>query len=1080
MTQPRKEQIKDLKLKFTKSLLISDLGRFNSEAVLYDLDSPGPYVSWLNSTITKDFGGCLVDSKGYVTSLGQGPFVLSAGQKISIAVPDLNSGNPIVVEIQAGDVVQVNGVPRVTTTALAARINDDVGYSAASNVNGYLRLSTFGTKTSSTCSVKDVTNGVLNAIFYSGASPGFDFTGLSESTRGIVFTDPDGVGQFVPVKSLDGSPCATRLTKMISVGGGVSTPNMNPGQKIYGRVSKVGARYMLSFKTFGLKQACHTSYFGNFSSLNNTDSFTITLDDDVTGLDPTVLNVAFSGTPANAQAVVDTINSQWRALTVGGLYVGPNIYLMNPSNGTAFTTKQIFQFPSDATFVLYINNGAPITITPGITVRTVASLAAAINAAIISAGQGASGGADVQTDGTLNESRVRIYGNTNIEILPGTISGVQNDMRALDVMGISPGVYERGEIARLYGADEIQIFNPVRHPSATISLTGNALTLERMGMSGGSVGVDEGEESVIPGFLCEFGTPESLEFGEVPNKIGEIEAEFDTSNFFEQINRTKGIKNAGSPILVGPDGYVNKDLINTIFDSIEAERIVLGSRALTQSGGNTKPRFEIPFGSQTLIFSFTDNSSRQVRVYQASTTSDRTHNARADGSGGWIKDDAAAASSLIRTHSDGRVAHFIRSAADSSTWADAEWKQTATVGYLTPSGTEMLSLGTGFDGSDDYPDPGIARLKFGTASTHYTLLSVAGEGGSFPKTRIYYGAAGHIIRTVNAFMDYTFTPIPKWSKDLSNTTSSYEELTSTSFSRKCQLAANNIPWTAWDQTDYTENNVTQAFSHSGTMTLGGGMPATAAARSTPRITIGHGVTTNNLRTAVESFTGGNGISFRTFRGVGFAGTYDNQDCFFQAKNARWDETTLRWIPDSSSFESTLEVRVRGTIATYYKVSGSANWLDTDWVLVSNLSKRGLVLPTESNQNNTDGLKNVLQKANIPKAWGMIEIITTGGGSNSINILDGYNISGAALNGTTAVDINLYANIPTGYGAVVCSAFGQPSLSYVPSPDRASGGMASASQARFSIYPGNSVTPYTLNTSSTEFYFSFVIFGRQDV
>lgn len=1035
MTQPRKEQIKDIQAKFSvlNPKLASHsvppdsgpvLGLQSSKTFTTTGISINPYQEFLNGTVTKVFGGVVDTSPGYYVGVNQGSFIITSGQQFSIAIPQVNGGNPITVTIQISDVVTIGSTPVVTTSRLAARINstidpylaayavahplEPVPSSIASNFNGHLQLRTPFIGDSGSIVVRDVTFGLLNTILSSGASPTISILGKISPKRGVVTLSPDGLGGFSPTRFAGGDPCITRQVRRVHMGGFNYVPDVSIGQDIYAKFSGSASlsSVTVSFYTTGVLQSQVITSSSNFTALDAGNTLGLTITDPTLG-SPVVLSINFSSISAAStpQTVVNLINAQWNS----SLGFGSTI---SPTQGSVRILKPIFSF-STSTFGLILNGNTPITVNVNSSITTRALLVSAINSAISSASQGSQGTATLSGSGTAISSLQTNGALSSVEITAGT----NGDMSALDEMGISPGEYHGSTVAELYGLDEIRIYNPSRAPGSSISISGSVSTLGRLGIpAAGTFTVSRGEEPAVPGSEVKILVSEAMEFGEIADDYDAVIEQFSSDNSVSFVDPVRGHRNAGIPVSLGPDGKLSHELIERDFDRLSVESLSLGSLSV---GSPSKSRVTAPYdpssGIKTLFHTFPPSSNGSViRVYVDSNGSTvYTRNARWDNAGSWSKDVEGVASNAVIVNGPGGITkNMYRQPSEASPWDDTVpngWRDTVVCGDPTSPGFVQLGGGE----VDNLSSNLVPRVKYYAVPNSVILISESISDSGIG-TRVYHEATSPFrsSTSINARFDGV-----NWNKDVSGQPSLYRAVSNEFEQTFVQFAANNSPWSSWDNTSWLTqfgtNNSNDFHNIGGRIILGDGIGINATGRGLSRITVNHADTTNNHRTLITSWTGGNGVNTYLYRGVGFRSPdFDNIDVVIQSTNAYWDQAGGFWQKERTTDNAFL-ILTHGSATYNYTKTGNSpmTWPDSTWNQVSNMSRLGLHLPYSEDLNNTvTGTKNQLGPANIVKAYGVwndatatlgdswnVSNISHPGGTNFIQV----SLSSAMINASSA-------------------------------------------------------------------------------
>lgn len=1126
MTRPRKEQIDATDTKF--SLLPAALTSTTappvtpalglSSSVTWTTTGSNPYLTFINSSVTKQFGGAIEDTAAFLKSSVQGPFNDLSGMSFTILIPEL-SVSPYTVTVQVGDVVNLNGGPVLPASRLAARINTVVGSAVASNQNGYLQIKSITTGKTAIITVQDVTAGILNAIFGSGSSPTLVAHGVSSPTRGIVSQSADGKGGVIQLRLATGEPCVTVQSRRLHMGNFKYLPDAQLGQVIYGRLTAVpGASATVSLVTNGKNRPSVNSASSNFSTLTGADSVQITITEPSLG-SPTIFTVTFD-TTTTVQHVVDVLNAGW------GAALSPS-----PVQGIVSITKSTFSFQTGANFYIYLN-GHAVNVTVGPTIITAAQLLSTISAAIVSAGQTGQGAASLG-GGILQiqSSNTTGYGST-VELRAGTpiISGGPLEMTALNEIGTSPGVYSGSVIAQLYGLDEITILNPSRNPGSTLAMTGSG-TLTKLGLTGfSSVGAIVGEEPAFPNVEVKAIYPESMSFSEVPvNYEGTIEA-FQSPNRTAITDPTLGIQNAGKPVVAGLDGKIPSDVLEHLIDTLSLDQINLGARNTGSIANLLKSRI-IAGGNSgqgpMLLSTFPDiqNSGPTTRVYlDPAGYVLITQNAIFQASGVWGRDTAANA--FCTKIGNGQDTQLVHLAGEGSTWPDSiapgtNWRELSSVGLTSGGGL----LESGFGNSDSLVNNLVARLRRASFTNGYCLLEQDGVTGiQQNRTYIKYQSSDQptLAFSINAAVDTTGN---NWTKDVTNKESCLIAISTNAGSIRYESAGTPGPINSWTNIPFSWDFSTGTFSGTGNVSadgsanigtfiaVGGNGFTNETSRQLYRIRVDHSATValpslNYTRTRVASFTGG---SFQhinnTYRGTGFNNAADSlstnptQDMFFEAMNASWDGTN--WNKDTTADIAVLIVYTNRGRTTFMK-TGTAAFADSAWVYVNSNRDTGFYGAIGQGASlTTPPSANYFNNAVVPKAWGSVVII--GGATNAtynpfnpdpqFEGLDSWNVNTGGYDYSGAdnevFEVPFILPITQNGACVLSSVSGSTPVSAgVFTPVAApvmvsSGALVSSTMAHFTFATGTNTalavsagTEMNIRTLAQGVVLNFLVMGRQ--
>ena len=811
MTEPRKEQVNDPKTRFSASPSGFSLGGGTSQTF-----GGGSYLSWLASTVTGVVGGAETSSPAILRNTVQGPYVLIAGNQFSVTIPGVNAGLPVSVAIQAADIVLVGGAPRVTTSRLAARVNAalllmGVTYAVASNDRGYLKLvSAVGaaptTGDTAVITVTDITPGVLNAIGF-GFVVSVSASGTTAPKRGIVTVTPDGGGSYVPLRGLGGEPAVSRSTSAtsLSVAGTIFVPKTPLGDPVVGRMTGTPTDLTLGYFRQGYLPPRVITSQSDFSSILLTDTIGVTVSDTDFGYSA-FASITFSPAPTSAADVVSLLNAGWNAWT-GGL-------------GKAHIRSKVPEpYATSGGFLNFSLNGQP-TVAVSISDTTATAVAAAINSAIIGAGQAAQGTSSATTASSGDGAKVAID-SLNTSGLTSTVeifSSSSPDL--LDALGFSVGVYTGSTIARLYGLDEVEIFAPFAGPNASITLV--TTVFGNLGLPSSPLTVSSvlGEEPYAPPTdSYKALTPEVMRFGEVPAGHETLLESFSVPKEPSRTDPSLGAANDGLPLLLGVLGKIDPSFIPRVLHFLGIDTLQLGADQTGASLNVTVPRVTLPRnstqGDGVLIAVLEDLAGVQevIRVYDIrdAVRGDEivlTRNALFTAGASWLSDNAGSPSGAVRIGKGSVILQH--KDATGGLWIDTAWDSPIILD-AQKGGVPPVILGTnmGSTAAD------ILTPRVQTVGGTYFELVWEGTSG-FPgtvKQRLYSlgGIAdGRILFTVNVKLS---TTPGTFEKDVAGVAGFGMSLADTGVTIVRQLPANNAPWVSFDQTDVSISpNLVQFFS----------------------------------------------------------------------------------------------------------------------------------------------------------------------------------------------------------------------------------------------------------------------------
>ncbi len=1003
MSSPRKEQIKNLKTKYTR---FNNAGTqsFGGSSVqnIQNTFLENFYDDLVNATVTKTVGGAETSSQAILYA-GNGLFSISAGNQFSITLPGVNSDLPITVTIIAGDIVSLGGVPVLTTSRAASRINSTLsGFGVATpvafNQNGQLILksaNTVGTTFGDDASIRmdDVTVGVLTAFGF-GAVSTVSANGVTAPTRGVITHSSDGQGGVLQLRRNDATPAVTSSDVLRHYAIRLFVPETPPGQTVFARIldfpgSALVKRLQISYFRQGLKQPQAISgpqgipggaINSDFSTLNAGDSITITLTDPTGGLPTVVVPVSFGALPTSTLDVANIINSAWNAATLA-------LPLSGIPSGQATVISTIFgPYSFDGVtdnFFLAFDGGSPIKIQPASTVVTTAQLVSDINATIGIAGIAIAIGDTFEirsssTDGTV--SSVQVFAGSS-GASPGT------DMNILDKLGLSPGLYRGSVIADRFGNDEIRIFNPSRSSGATLSVSGLIGTMNKLGFSAALVSQTsiDGIESVAAPIIQTL-FPEMMEFGEVPDDADVIEETFVSTGNPTSSRASVGVGNQGFPPIIGQDGRLDPSFLKKIVDSLSLNQLTLGSGntfdVAHQSG---LARLLTPYKTSSSYMFIWESiektlASPRVRLYIKDSNLYLTTNAYIDSSDTtkWFKDTLADPATLVfieqgRIHIKGQFA-AVASFSDSTDWLEVS----LTNPHAAIDITSLFTLGSGYISATDALIPRIGTVPNSTAG-NYTLIwqNVVSGGTGQRLYTLANGTTSELVFTTNAFYDGV-----NWNKDVAGAPAITLRFSGELLTIQTKTAA-IASWVSWDSIPFIIDAISPNVQINATrqLNLGGEIVSTATDAETARIRSAVVPTGSGFqRTLVHEYYLNGSILAREYSG-------DASIAKEITVNARWDATALLWIPDVAlAPASRLSYRQIGITDQVINSAPLVGWTDAGWdnprlTFASISSTSGLLQLIDSNINffgtnvnlpiASTPLANSIYANNIHKAWGYI-------------------------------------------------------------------------------------------------------------
>lgn len=1139
MTQPRKEQILDLKSKFTR-IDFADapnntlpLGNAGPVQVIQNTGAyPNNfYTQFLGQTVTGIVGGAETSAPAILYG-GFGPFALASGQSFTITIPGVNSGNPVNVTFQASDIVTISGLPRITTSRAAARINTALtsagvyaGSPVAANVNGQLILTSAGPTgyqygSNIYITVTDVTAGTVSTLGFGTVTS--TVNGLTAPQRGIITQSQDGLGGYVQLRSAVQTPAITQSNQFFNLFGVSSYPSIPAGEPLFGRIQAFpGAsppgtdNVTISYFRQGAIPGRVVTSSSNFSTILTSDTFTITIGVFFPNVKAIVVGgpliVSFAAAPTNPAGVVSAIATTLINASTPGFEVTRGVVVaQNPGTYR-------FAAGTDQFFIAF-NGQTPIQINLT-TENTPADVATTITSAIATAGQTAQGQAYVSTTPGIGQGTLVISSKyylptdpyhdftSSVQIFPGsdpltpTVPG--HYYTTLDKLGLVAGITTGFNYAQLYGADEIVFSCLQSNPGTYITIAGSSSVMTKLGLPGTTVtgssgiGFDPVSAPQVQALI-----PEMMVFGEVPDNADVITEQFAIIGIPDPVSPSAGLGNLGiSPLLSMLDGKVNPDLIRKTFDTLNVGQLTLGATQVGTSVQAAQPRTITPFTTGenwTLLWEAdpvppSASVGRQRLYVDSAGQLWLATNAYATvGGSNWNREVSGSAASVIVLAQATGVPKIMSLYSPPSAGSPFNWVFSPALA-LDPGGANNSSSGFLQVGTQTAADDNVPRILAYADQTlgNYTLLySVpANPSSSSPGARLYTLPSGSgtaaLIWTINAAWGGA-----SWVKDILGAYAIQMIIEPTGLFVNVQQQADNLAWTSWDQTTFQVLNSNNTVSV-GELLPGFNQPSTATGRGTPRISTTHNSTTAGQRTLIETWQGGDGLNFYRYRCCEPSGTFAFNDCIMESVNAYWDETTQQWNKEQAYNNSQLTIISGSQTNVYFKGGNNPfQWPDTTWNLAFEWgigsalinvgttiagANEGLIINSTNNVNNQGGISNVLKSKNIPVAWAIVVV-----DSGSIGLIDSYNVSSVSFDSSTIIYVNLYAGIPIGSASQspMC-IIGNGGLFLVtalePSNVIVSGvGNNSSNQLFFEAWTATSGTAINVETSTA--WFSIVVYG----
>ncbi len=1133
MPQPRKEQVLDLKSKYTR-IDFADapnntlpLGNTGPVQVIQNTGAypDNFYTQLLDQTVTGVVGGAETSAPAIMYG-GFGPFAIASGQAFTITMLGVNSGNPVNITFQASDIVNINGIPKLTTSRAAARINSalssagvNVSTPVASNKNGQLVLTSAGPSgytygSTAFITASDVTAGTIATLGFGTILA--TTTGVTAPQRGIVTTSQDGMGGYVQVRSINQTAAISQSNVALNLFSNQSYPSIPAGQPLFARLQAFpGAsppgtdNLTISYFRQGQVPGRLITSSSNFATILTSDTFSITYALFVPAIKtvfPGVLDVTFATAPAQPSDVVNAVLAALTATGAGGF--GPTTGLVVAQNPGPYR----FLSGTDQFFIA-LNGNTPIKISLS-NENTPADVAATINAAIATAGQSAQGSALASSGPGIGAFTLVITSSqttgftSSVQIFPGsdpltpTVPG--HFYTTLDKLGLVPGITTGYNLCQLYGNDEIVFTCPQSEPGTFIQVSASSAMMAKLGFPGTTVSSYSGPGfDPVPAPQLQTLIPEVMEFGEVPDNVDVIAEGFGILGIPNPTSPAIGTGNLGlSPLFEVLDGKINPDLIRKSFDTLNVQQLTLGALNLSNDAQASIPRMLTPFTNVrnwTLLW--------EADVIQTGTTVGRqrlyidhlgqlwlTTNAYATAGGAtWNREVTGNAASAIVLGQVTGVPKIQGLYSPSSAGTPFNWNVAPVPVVLDSGGADNASTAFMHLGTQNSADDQVPRILTNTdpTSAAITLLHLipGNVGLNYPAMRIYSAQAannGTLIWTVNASWNGS-----AWSKDVNGVQATQLTLTNSVFVYSLQQAGDNTPWTSWDLPVMQVNPGGNTVSV-GELIAGFNQPSTPAGRGQPRLQANHNSTTAGQRTLIAAWQGGLGLNFYRYRCCETSGTFPFDDCIMDSVNAYWVESSSIWQKEQSYNNSMLTITSGSDVSVYFKGGNVPfSWPDTTWnqtyqwsigsaTIFTGLTVSGgdgIYVTSTTNSSNQDAQANILKPTNIPKAWGMV--VMTGG---SLGVIDSYNVSSVSYISSTEVAVNLYAGIPIGSApqSPMCIIISGGFFSItVMEPSNVIGsavGNNSSGQFFFEGWEATSATALDLETANV--WFTFVLFGRQ--
>lgn len=590
MVQPRKEQIKSVNVRHATA-------RFTAFA---NASVTAVSVASLSADLVSDqVGGSQDPVPAYVLGTLSEAFTIIASDSFSIRV---DNGSVNVVTFTGTDVGSSRICNRINTTA-------GVPAGTARNMEGRVLLASATVGATSSIVLADVVPGTLAKL---GMAAG-TYTGSNDPRRGIVTASPDFLGGFCAARGPDGRPLVTdapfvRIGPSATLPSDVRAPDVPSGIPVHARLTAQGTNLRFAWHAMLPTRGSTTSFNADFAALDGTDSVTLGLN----GL-PT-FTVTFPSAPYTATTVCDAINA---AAAAAYCSVGPAL-------GAARVRGEISQpYGLSGTSMAVALDGASLETVVSFSNEVTAAQVATRIQTVIGAGIVAVAATDSGQNSVVDLRSANADGRT---------SSIRIRGNALQALGLVAGTYRGFWMADLYGTSDIRIQTPTRSSTGSVSVSGPAQSLARLGLTAGSYNnssVPAPEPVRMPFMANQVGAvipshsvfaliPEALEFGEVPAGTDSLLSQFDENTAggdnvrdmsygatavastaplsATSVDPGGGTRYAGRPLILGPDGQVPKQFLGraTAESSKIFKKIVRGDHATGRVDALVASIIEVP------------------------------------------------------------------------------------------------------------------------------------------------------------------------------------------------------------------------------------------------------------------------------------------------------------------------------------------------------------------------------------------------------------------------------------------------------------------------------------------------------
>lgn len=805
MTKPRKEQVLNLKTNYVTVSAEHINANYATSNVYGMINDTGnaiySYDDFVSQVPTGLVSGADQDCPAFIWRMrdqNYGLFSVNIGDSFTVSMSSLNSGSPMTVEIEAGDLSTIGGSSVLTNFALVDRINAVLASYGASvdgcgSFNGRLwirSVSPSGVATGSdqTITITETTVGILSVLGFTN-STSVSANGRNGSTRGLVTHSLDGFGGYVECRD---SVTGERVTALNTSFVRDITKSGTEYMRYFPEEYPLFARVWYSPGPLNDGRSIDLTYWARFSgypsvvfrrpniaALDNTDSITVTFKDaPAFGSTVSSWTTTFSSIAGiTLQQVVDQINSAWSSSMAGGaLDNDPRVVYIRLSRGP-------YSFPSDTALKF-----GPVTVS-------------------FSAGQIFSElqlrnhiQDTIDTFGLAPYLSCEYNASTGVDVISTSLSGLtvepstSTDTEALSILGINSGSFRGISVAKFYGSDAIQIECPILN--SQIIITCSSGTAAKLGISTStSVSSVNQDNIAVLGSSVDLSLPQSIEFWEVPDNVESQNRQFFVNNEVQEsyIN-TKWMDAQGSSSLIGSDLKILNQFLPRNYPTLSIQQISLmnvnSSGVMDFSTPKIMSMHGTGFSDYNLLVQSTPEDSYEsgsvgsTRIFTNSTGIVITNNARRiNSTNSWISDVDGPTSSFMWVISEDTIYCQKHSVSTGTSWSNSSWDESSFVvassvrleGSLDV--TEYLNFQNNYPTSPDLDSPQMTlyRVNKGnnpSGNQKYFLIMespVSGSGAALP-IRIYM--SNSLTNTFNeaSINGFMFTVNARWDQNIGNWT----------------------------------------------------------------------------------------------------------------------------------------------------------------------------------------------------------------------------------------------------------------------------------------------------------------------